>query len=115
MSASAAEPPTSPTPILDRQSPLPPYVKPVSRARLLSWIALLIFAAITFAFSFATFVTSRRQEIQLFPDLRHFAGVAYLWLVALLVAFAVVAVHETGQCSAASARAFASTWFALAR
>jgi hypothetical protein len=97
MSASAAEPPTSPTPILDRQSPLPPHVAPTSRARLLSWIGLLIFAAITFAFTRATFVPSRRQEIQFFPDLRQFAGIAYLWLVALLVAFAVVAVHETGH------------------
>jgi hypothetical protein len=90
------------TPILDRETPPPPLAAPRSGARLLSSIGLIILFSATFAFSFVSSLPSLRLKLQtkfpeLFPD--HWTGmkIASLGLMAVLVAFAVVAVHETGH------------------
>jgi hypothetical protein len=98
MSASTATP-ESLTPILDRQAPLPELAAPGSGARLLTWIGLIIlFLATLFALSNPSFVHSLRQEFpELFPAHWTVTRIASLALMALLVAIAVVAVHETGH------------------
>jgi hypothetical protein len=103
MSASAAATPTSSTPILDRQTPLP-LAAPRSGARLLIGlgIGLVIGIAVTVAFWRPVSLPSVRQQLQatfpeLFPAQWTAARIASLGFLALVVAFAAVAVHEIGH------------------
>ena len=96
--------PTSPTPILDREAPLPPLAAPASGARLLIGVAIgfLIVIPVTAAFCDPSWLPSVRQLLEatfpeLFPDQWTAARIAAVGLMALLVAFAAVAVHETGH------------------
>jgi hypothetical protein len=99
MTASITATTESLTPILDRQAPLPELAAPGSGARLLTWIGLIIlFLATFFRFSNPSFLHSLRQQFpELVPAHWTVARIASLALMALLVAFAVVSVHETGH------------------
>jgi len=104
MSASTAAKPWSPTPILDRQAPLPPLAAPGSGARLLIGLGIGSVIAISAAAAFwhPWSLSSVRQQLPaMLPELlaAHWTGarIASLGLMALLVAFASVAVHETGH------------------
>ncbi len=104
ISASTAATPASPTPILDRQAPLPPLAAPGSGASVLLGVGIgfLIVIPVIAAIWVPSWLPSVRQQLEarfpeLFPDHWTAARIAAFGLMALLVASAAVAVHETGH------------------
>jgi hypothetical protein len=96
--------PTSPTPILDRQAPLPAPVSHGYRAGLLIGLGICVIIAITAAAKFwlPLSIPFLRQQLrakfpELLPDHWTVGAMVSLGLMAILVAFAAVAVHELGH------------------
>src|SRR5512134_1159279 len=93
----------SPTPILDRQAPLPPPAAPGSGSRLLIALGLVVVvSAAAVGTRHSVFLESLRDRLpamipELFPDHWTGARIVSLGLTTLLVAYASVAVHETGH------------------
>jgi hypothetical protein len=101
---SIAASPKSPTPILDRQAPLPEHAAHRQSSSLLIGLRICVLIAIATAVTFwsPTSVPSVRRQLattfpELFPARWTIAKMAFLGLMAFLVAFAVVAVHEIGH------------------
>ena len=104
MSASTVTTPTSATPILDREAPLPPSAARGSAAQSLigAGVGFLLGVLVTAAFWRPSWLASIRPQLEamlpeLFPDHWTAARIAVLGVIAVLVAFAAVAVHETGH------------------
>jgi hypothetical protein len=96
--------PKSPTPILDRQSPLPALAPRGYSAGLLVGLLICIVIALSTAATFwqPLSILSVRQHLtaifpELFPARWTVAAMVSFGLMAILVAFAAVAVHELGH------------------
>jgi len=103
-------PMASPTPILDREAPLPPLDRPFAE-RTFVWLAISMAMSIAAVVMISRFAPSIRHwlfaQVPLwFPGPVTFARMVWLVVVAWAVTFATVAIHEGGHALAGLAAGF---------
>ena len=100
MSSNITATPRSTTPILDREAPLPALAAPGSGHHYVigRWLGLIIVFSATFVFWDPSYGPAvRKQFPELLPDEWTASGIASLLLMAPVIGYAVISVHEIGH------------------